>query len=154
MFYRYNKVITEPLAKMGAPNAQYKMGIYWFSVGEMEIPKEDLEKAIYWWEKAAAKGHDTAIKALAYANKVLEESNKEEQSNTQILDYIRIDYNTDVSLLKPQIKNYIAKHQVTPTPKGNLSFVKDYIGKSANMVLTFLLNCLAYFSTPISLRIS
>ena len=62
---------------MGVPNAQYKMGIYWFEVGEMEIPKEDLEKAIYWWEKAAAKGNEKAAKALAEA-KTLKESKKEE----------------------------------------------------------------------------
>ena len=77
MYYRYNKVITEPLAKMGNTNAQYKMGIYWFEVGEMEIPKEDLEKAVYWWEKAADKGNEKAIKALAEA-KTLKESKKEE----------------------------------------------------------------------------
>ena len=75
--YHYHKVITEPLAKMGVTNAQYKMGIYWFSVGEMEIPKEELEKAIYWWGKAADKGNDKAAKALAEA-KTLKESNKEE----------------------------------------------------------------------------
>ena len=74
MFYRYNKVITEPLAKMGNTDAQWKMGIYWFEgVGEMEIPKEDLEQAIYWWEKAAAKGHKGASKALAEAEKMLAE---------------------------------------------------------------------------------
>jgi TPR repeat protein len=80
--YHYHKVITTPLAKMGVANAQYKMGEACFSdsgfdfFGEIDN-KEYFDKAIYWWEKAAAKGHKKAIKALAYA-KTLKESKKEE----------------------------------------------------------------------------
>ena len=73
MHYRYNKVITEPLAKMGVTNAQYQMGLYWFNgSGEQKIPKEELEKAVYWWGKAAAKGSKEAITALAEAKKYKE----------------------------------------------------------------------------------
>jgi len=82
MHHRYNKVITEPLARMGVANAQYKMGEFCFIGSDYDFlgyinDKEEFDMAIYWWEKAAAKGNDKAIKALAYA-KTLEESNKEE----------------------------------------------------------------------------
>jgi len=68
--HRYNKVITEPLAKMGNTDTQYKMGLYFCAVGEREVSKEEFEKAIYWWNKAADKGNKKAIKALAEARKI------------------------------------------------------------------------------------
>ena len=80
--HRYNKVITTPLAKMGIANAQYKMGVsfyeYFLYPPDEAKAKDDLEKAIYWWKKAAAKGNEKAIKALAETEKLLEEKNKEE----------------------------------------------------------------------------
>jgi hypothetical protein len=67
--YRYTKVITEPLAKMGITNAQYKMGECYYELflypPDESKAKEELDKAIYWWSKAAAKGNKKAIKALA-----------------------------------------------------------------------------------------
>ena len=67
--YHYHKVITEPLAKMGVANAQYKMGEYYYEFflypPDESKAKEELDKAIYWWNLAAAKGHKKAIKALA-----------------------------------------------------------------------------------------
>jgi len=69
------------------------MGIYWFEVGEMEIPKEDLEKAIYWWEKAAAKGNEKAAKALEYVKELQEKSNlqNDEERETEIESLISIE---------------------------------------------------------------
>jgi len=66
MSTRYNKVITEPLAKMGFTNAQYKMGVFWLSTGIIEPTEEEIERAVYWWEKAAAKGHKKATQELGW----------------------------------------------------------------------------------------
>ena len=78
MDYRYNAVITEPLAKIGFTDSQYKMGVSWYceGVGPLEderIYKPDLEKAIYWWERAAKKGDKRAIEEYAKAKKQLED---------------------------------------------------------------------------------
>jgi len=74
MLPRYNKVITHPLAKMGFTEQEYKMGLYCFNdfvysftEGSKKNGKEGLENAIYWWEKAAAKGHKKAIEELKVA---------------------------------------------------------------------------------------
>ena len=70
MDYRYNAVITQPLAKMGFADAQYKMGLFWFyGSGESERTEQETEKAIYWWEKASAKGNMKASAELAKALK-------------------------------------------------------------------------------------
>ena len=74
--YRYNKVIIEPLAKIGYTNAQVKMGVFCF-YSNLDYPdiilKEDLEKAVYWWEKAANKGNEWAIEELARVEQMLAE---------------------------------------------------------------------------------
>ena len=76
MDYRYNKVITEPLAKIGYTNAQVKMGCFCFytdidpNVAEF-VQTEDFKKAIYWWEKAANKGNEWAIEELALVEQML-----------------------------------------------------------------------------------
>lgn len=68
MHHRYNKVVTQPLAKIGFTDAQYKMGLFWFyGSGASEPTKEEIENAIYWWERASAKGHSEAKKELAKA---------------------------------------------------------------------------------------
>jgi len=74
MLPRYNKVITEPLAKMGFAEQQYKMGLYYyndfiysFTEGCEKKGQVGLEKAIYWWEKAATKGHQKAVEELKVA---------------------------------------------------------------------------------------
>ena len=80
MHHRYNKVVTEPLAKLGIADAQYKMGLFYI-VGTTNPPsgeydaKADLEKAIYWWEKASAKGNEKASEELAKARELLDELN-------------------------------------------------------------------------------
>ena len=72
MHHRYNKVITEPLAKIGFTDAQYNMGHFWFyGAGESEPTQQEIENAIYWWEKASAKGHDWAIEELPKAKELL-----------------------------------------------------------------------------------
>ena len=86
MDYRYQRLFTLPLANSGCPKAQYKMGAYWFygGVGALDetlIPKEELTKAIEWWEKAAANGHKKAIEDLAKAKKLLLKANKKNLSN-------------------------------------------------------------------------
>ena len=75
MHHRYNKVITQPLAKLGIADAQYKMGLFYI-VGATNPPSEeydakaDLEKAIYWFEKASAKGNEKATAELAKAREM------------------------------------------------------------------------------------
>ena len=65
MHHRYNKVVTLPLAKMGVADAQYKMGLFWFyGSGESEPTKEELNNAVYWLEKAYAKGNMKASEEL------------------------------------------------------------------------------------------
>jgi hypothetical protein len=74
MHHRYNKVITQPLAKIGFADAQYKMGLFYID-GAINPPSEeydtkvDLEKAIYWFEKASAKGNEKATMELNTHNK-------------------------------------------------------------------------------------
>lgn len=76
MHHRYNKFVTNPLAKIGFADAQYKMGYCCLYLGvnpllaEMDaVPLEEmkiaLDNTIYWWEKASAKGHKTATAELA-----------------------------------------------------------------------------------------
>jgi len=65
MDYRYNAVITTPLAKLGFTDAQYKMGLFWFyGSGESEPTKEEVDNAVYWLEKASAKGNMKASEEL------------------------------------------------------------------------------------------
>lgn len=85
MDYRYQRLFTLPLANSGCAKAQYKMGAYWFYGGvgaldETHIPKEELTKAIEWWEKAAANGHKKAIEDLAKAKKLLLKANNKKES--------------------------------------------------------------------------
>ena len=93
MHHRYNKVVTEPLAKLGIADAQYKMGLFYI-VGATNPPsfkydaKADLEKAIYWWEKASAKGNEKASEELAKARELLYKLNYR-LSETSIWDEIR-----------------------------------------------------------------
>ena len=76
MDYRYNAVITQPLAKIGFADAQYKMGLFWFyGSGESEPINEEVEKAIYWWEKASARGNEKATDELAKAKERLDKLN-------------------------------------------------------------------------------
>lgn len=71
MHHRYNKVVTQPLAKVGIADAQYKMGLFWFyGRGESEPTEQEIENAIYWWEKASAKGNDKANEELAKAREL------------------------------------------------------------------------------------
>ncbi len=71
MHHRYNKVITEPLAKVGFADAQYKMGLFWYyGSGESEPTQTEIENAVYWWEKASAKGNEDATKELAKAREL------------------------------------------------------------------------------------
>ena len=75
MHHRYNKVVTQPLAKIGVTDAQYKMGVFYFwgatnPPSEEYDTKSDLEKAIYWWEKASAKGHEKATSELTKAKEL------------------------------------------------------------------------------------
>ena len=80
MDYRYNKVITLPLAKIGFADAQYKMGLFYIE-GVINPPskeydtKTDLEKAIYWWEKSSAKGNEKATEELSNAKEFLDKLN-------------------------------------------------------------------------------
>ena len=72
MHHRYNRVITEPLAKLGFTDAQFKMGAFWFyGAGESTPTTTEIENAIYWWEKAAAQNNDVAVKELAKAKTLL-----------------------------------------------------------------------------------
>lgn len=72
MHHRYNKVVTEPLAKLGFADAQYKMGLFWFyGAGESEPTTSEIEKVISWWEKASAKGNEKAKADLAKAKEQL-----------------------------------------------------------------------------------
>ena len=65
MHHRYNKTVTEPLAKLGVADAQYKMGLFWsYGGGESEPTTEDINNAVYWWKKASAKGNEKARKEL------------------------------------------------------------------------------------------
>lgn len=76
MDYRYNKVITQPLAKIGFADAQYKMGLLWFyGSGESEPTKAEIENAVYWWEKATAKGNEKATEELGKAKEFLDKLN-------------------------------------------------------------------------------
>lgn len=71
MHHRYNKVITQPLAKIGFADAQYKMGLFWYyGNGESEPTKAEVENAIYWWEKASAKGNEKASIELVKAKEL------------------------------------------------------------------------------------
>jgi hypothetical protein len=95
MFPRYNKVITEPLAKIGFAEQQYKMGLYFyndfifsFTEGCKIKGQEGLEKAIYWWKKAAAKGNRDAIDKLATA--------KEEKTRQDTTEQSEINTETDI----------------------------------------------------------
>lgn len=85
--YHYHKVITEPLAKIGVANAQYKMGECYYELflypPDESKAKEKLDKAIYWWSLAATKGHKAAITALAEAEKMLEDR----ENNTDDAEY-------------------------------------------------------------------
>lgn len=80
MHHRYNKVIIEPLAKIGFTDAQYKMGLFYID-GAINPPSEeydaktDLEKAIYWFEKTSARGNKKATAELAKAKELLDELN-------------------------------------------------------------------------------
>ncbi|WP_295938431.1 SEL1-like repeat protein [uncultured Alistipes sp.] len=65
MHHRYNKVVTQPLAKIGIADAQYKMGLFYlYGSGESKPTTEEVNNAIYWWEKASAKGNEKAEKEL------------------------------------------------------------------------------------------
>lgn len=79
MHHRYNKVITQPLAKIGFTDAQYKMGVFWFyGAGAIEPTKAEVENAIFWWEKASAKGNEKASKELVAAKQMLHEDDYSE----------------------------------------------------------------------------
>lgn len=60
MDYRYNALITKPMAKMGFVDAQYKMGLFYLATGEVEPTEDELEQAIYWFSKAAEQGYTEA----------------------------------------------------------------------------------------------
>jgi len=76
MDYRYNTVITQPLAKIGFADAQYKMGLFWFyGSGESAPTKEEIETAVYWWEKSTAKGNEKASTELVRAKEQLDKLN-------------------------------------------------------------------------------
>lgn len=76
MYHRYNNVITEPLAKLGFADAQYKMGLFWFyGSGEDKPNLEELTNALYWFEKATESGNSEAPKELQNLFKVLEDKN-------------------------------------------------------------------------------
>ena len=76
MDYRYNAIITQPLAKIGFADAQYKMGLLWFyGSGESEPTKQDIENAVYWWKKVSARGNDKASAELAKAKEQLDRLN-------------------------------------------------------------------------------
>lgn len=76
MHHRYNKVVTEPLAKLGIANAQYKMGLFWFyGSGEDKPNLEELTNALYWFEKASDNGDTQANKEIQNLLKVLEDKN-------------------------------------------------------------------------------
>ncbi|MDL2320106.1 SEL1-like repeat protein [Alistipes sp. OttesenSCG-928-B03] len=80
MHHRYNKVVTQPLAKIGFADAQYKMGLFHIE-GAINPPSEeydtkaDLEQAIYWWDKASAKGHEKSKAELTTAKQMQQAGN-------------------------------------------------------------------------------
>lgn len=75
MHHRYNSVITRPLAHVGFADAQFKMGLFYYYGSGFEANKKELENAVYWWEKASAKGHKDATAELANARSLLDAIN-------------------------------------------------------------------------------
>lgn len=64
---QYNSLITEPLAKMGCASAQLKMGLHYLYGWGSIPPQDELDKAIYWLEKALESGNEDALEELAIA---------------------------------------------------------------------------------------
>lgn len=87
MHHRYNKVVTEPLAKLGIADAQYRMGLFClYGNGESEPTTNEIENAVYWWEKASAKGNEKATIELAKAQELLEKTNHPIESKQILSD--------------------------------------------------------------------
>ncbi len=103
MNHLYNKVVTEPLARIGVADAQFKMGLYWFHNIGSEPNKTELENAIYWWEKAAEKGHQDATAELAKTQELLDELN-----NPLRIEFEGRDYEHGVMYYNRAVK-YIAE---------------------------------------------
>lgn len=66
MDYRYNALITEPLAHMGCADAQYKMGAFWLYGSGIEPTQEEYEQATFWFKRAIEQGNTEALLDLGF----------------------------------------------------------------------------------------
>jgi len=137
MDYRYNTVITQPLAKMGCANAQYKMGHYWlYGSGESEPTKQEIENAVYWWEKASVRGNDKATKELARAKNQLDRLKNPLYSELSFIKNYIGKYPSDIDffnipVIRERLQNLAGEHfdQISKCAVESLisEFEKDYI---------------------------